>query len=208
MTVPAFSYDDLMALNPCTESMRRVVKLMGGAKKWDGNKISAAQARKAGATFDDIVWAASALSRTDKDVERRLRLWMADCAAHVLHIFEKEFPDDLRPRSAIIASRQFARGEIEAAYADAAETAYADAADAAKAAYAKAAYANAAFAAAFAAANAAANAADASAGASDAADAAMTAERNWQFDCLVEWLSENEPKDYPLPSRPKKRRAA
>ena len=39
-----------------------------------------------------------------------LALWAADCAAHVLHHFEAEQPDDLRPRQAIEAARSWVRG--------------------------------------------------------------------------------------------------
>jgi len=96
---PALSYTELKALDPCTDSLRRVAKLMGGAAKWNGKRVNAADARKAGATFDDIVWAASAIARTNTDVDRRLRLWLADCAARVLHIYEREYPADDRVRT-------------------------------------------------------------------------------------------------------------
>jgi len=109
------TYDELVKLSPCPERKAEVVKMLGGAKKWDGKKISARQAVKAGVTFDDLLWAASAVAKKDKDVERRIRLWLADCAARVLHIYEKQVPKDMRVRDAIIASRQFARGEISAA---------------------------------------------------------------------------------------------
>lgn len=129
------TYDELKALKPCDDSFKRVAKLLGGARKWNGKKIDAAKARAAGVTFNDIVWAASAVARTDKDVERRLRLWMADCAAHVLHIYEKHEGDD-RPRNSIIAARQFARGEIDAAAGVAARAAAGAAGAAAGAAWA------------------------------------------------------------------------
>jgi len=41
-----------------------------------------------------------------------LALWAADCAEHVLHLFEQERPDDDRPRRAIEAGRAWARGEM------------------------------------------------------------------------------------------------
>ena len=83
------THEELRNLNPCPESMIRVTKLMGGAEKWNGRKISAYEARTAGATFSDIVWAASAVAQNDKDVERRMRLWLADCAAQVLPSLKK-----------------------------------------------------------------------------------------------------------------------
>ncbi len=41
-----------------------------------------------------------------------LALWAADCAEHVLHLFEQVRPDDDRPRRAIELGRSWARGEI------------------------------------------------------------------------------------------------
>jgi len=46
------------------------------------------------------------------DDHRRLALWAADCAEHVLPLFEAERPDDDRPRRAIDLGRAWARGEI------------------------------------------------------------------------------------------------
>ena len=52
-----------------------------------------------------------------------LAVWAADCAQHVLHLFEEARPGDDRPRRAIEQARAWARGEItmtqarEAAYA-------------------------------------------------------------------------------------------
>ena len=48
---------------------------------------------------------------TDAD-HHLLALWAADCADHVLELFEAERPDDERPRQAIKAARAWARGEL------------------------------------------------------------------------------------------------
>jgi thymidine phosphorylase len=42
---------------------------------------------------------------------RLLALWAADCAQHVLHLFEENRPNDERPRQAIEAARAWMRGE-------------------------------------------------------------------------------------------------
>ncbi|GAB3055792.1 hypothetical protein GCM10027053_16010 [Intrasporangium mesophilum] len=42
-----------------------------------------------------------------------LALWAAECAEHVLDLFEAEQPSDLRPRAAIDAARAWARGEMK-----------------------------------------------------------------------------------------------
>jgi hypothetical protein len=48
---------------------------------------------------------------TDDD-HHRLAIWAADCAEHVLPLFERERPADDRPRHAIELGRAWARGEI------------------------------------------------------------------------------------------------
>ena len=48
----------------------------------------------------------------DKQEQRSLALWTADCAEHVLPFFEEKHPQDDRPRKAIEAARAWVRGEI------------------------------------------------------------------------------------------------
>ena len=202
---PALTYHELKALEPCKDDFARVTKLMGGAKKWGGKKISAARARKAGASFNDIVWAASVMAKKNKDVERRIRLWLADCAARVLHMYEANTKADYRPRDAIIASRAFARGEAStAAWSAARDAARSAAWEAARSATWEAAWAaawSAAWAAAWAAAWEAAREVARSAAWEAAWAAAWSAEESWQFDRLIEWLSDKEPNDWPLPKK-------
>ncbi|WP_072688071.1 putative immunity protein [Rhodococcus marinonascens] len=50
-------------------------------------------------------------SLTDAD-HRLLALWAAECAEHVLCHFERERPDDPRPREAVAAARAWARGDM------------------------------------------------------------------------------------------------
>jgi len=50
---------------------------------------------------------------TLKDSDHHLlAIWAADCAQHVLHLFEEMQPNDDRPRQAIESVRVWARGEI------------------------------------------------------------------------------------------------
>lgn len=44
-----------------------------------------------------------------KEDQKLLALWAADCAEHVLPYFEKEYPEDDRPRRAVEACRTWAR---------------------------------------------------------------------------------------------------
>jgi len=62
-------------------------------------------------------WQGDKLSARDK------RLFAADCAAHVLPIFEREYPHDLRPREAITAARAYAMDRCTAAEMQAASEA-------------------------------------------------------------------------------------
>jgi hypothetical protein len=48
----------------------------------------------------------------DKKAHRIIAMWAADCAEHVLHLFEEKYPEDKRPREAIEAGRAWIRGEI------------------------------------------------------------------------------------------------
>jgi hypothetical protein len=54
--------------------------------------------------------------QTLSEADRRLvAAWAADCAERVLPLFEREAPDDGRPRDGIARARAFARGELDAA---------------------------------------------------------------------------------------------
>ncbi|MFC5503017.1 putative immunity protein [Lysinimonas soli] len=53
-----------------------------------------------------------ALSDSDR---RCVAAWAADCAEHVVELFEAEAPADGRPRDAIERTRAYSRGELEAA---------------------------------------------------------------------------------------------
>ena len=120
--------------------------------------------------------------------ERTQRLFAADCAEHVLPLFERQHPNDDRPRRAIEAASALARGELDAEAARAAAAAaHAASAYAAAAAHS---YAAASYAGAYAASYAAAcvHAAARSAAARAAAAAARAAERAWQTECLWQYL--------------------
>jgi hypothetical protein len=48
----------------------------------------------------------------EDDDHHLLAIWAADCAEHVLDLFERERPADDRPRRAIALVRAWARGEV------------------------------------------------------------------------------------------------
>jgi hypothetical protein len=185
---------ELDKLRPCRLEGPRVRALLRKLNNDAAHCFTAAEAQAAGCTLDDLVWAASAVARTDPEVERRLRHWIADCAARVLHIYERHYPNDSRPRDAIKAARHFADGKISAAARAAAWDAAWAAAWAAR---------DAARAAAWDAARAAAWAARDAARAS-----AWDAEEQFQFDRLILWLAPVPPKPLRLPARPVIKQAA
>jgi hypothetical protein len=108
--------------------------------------------------------------------ERTARLFAADCAEHVLPLFEAKYPKDKRPREAIEVARRFANGEATREELAAARDAARDAAWAAAwdAAWAAAAARDAAFIA---------------AAAWNAWNAALQKELAWQHARLNEYLS-------------------
>jgi len=194
MTDLTFTYDRVAALRPSADMLLAATEKLGGVAVWKARGFSFREMADAGILFDDLVRLATEASREDPGIERRVRLWGADCAAHVLPIFEREMPGDTRPRQAIEAARGFARGTVSDAALAAARDATMDATmDATRAAARDAARA-AAWVAARAAARAAAWVATRAA-ASDAEDA----EKAWQLDRLCCWLSEQEPEGWPLP---------
>ncbi len=225
MTAPAFTIAAIAKLGPCRsrfDALRDVLPKHA--------RITAAEARDKGASLSDIEWVAASFALARKDIKRRYRLWLADCAAHVRHIYEQAETGDT-PRLAIIAARQYVRGEIDAAARDAARLVIWDTRDAGwlarrpsvSAAWDAAiaavgdgvrncavrAAARVARDAAWAAARVAIDAGDAARVAIDAGDAAFAAafdaawdaEEKWQFDRLIAWLSNVEPTDWPLPVR-------
>lgn len=62
---------------------------------------------------DKLVARSGRLVRRVEFGEREMRLFAADCAAHVLKHFEKRHPGDKRPRGAIKAARRYARRPTE-----------------------------------------------------------------------------------------------
>jgi hypothetical protein len=128
---------------------------------------------------------------------KTLAIWAADCAEQVLPYFEKNFPEDRRPREAINAGRAWVRGEIKMVDArKAAFASHAAARNAGEIITARSAARSAGHAAATAhvpshAIYAAAYAITAIRDATDSADtdAAMTKEREWQHQHLLKLVN-------------------
>jgi hypothetical protein len=144
-----------------------------------------------------VVRRARLVQRVEAWTERTARLFAADCAERSLRYYEREYPNDQRPRQAITVARRFANGqattnELDTAWAAAWAAAGAAAGAAARAAAGAAAWA-AAGAAAWAAAGDAAGAAAWAAAWAAAGAAAWAAarddERAWQANRLRQYLN-------------------
>ena len=59
-----------------------------------------------------VVRRARLLEKLDTWTDRTARLFAADCAERVLHIYERDYPNDSRVRNAIEIARKFANGEL------------------------------------------------------------------------------------------------
>ena len=76
------------------------------------NKIkSDSQAWKKLHRSDWMIWLAEKRGIWNKLDPTKLRLFACDCAEQVLPIFEKDYPDDKRPRKAVETARLFAEGK-------------------------------------------------------------------------------------------------
>ena len=118
----------LKAANACAERYRHLVQALGGVSFDHDAPINLLTILDLNGV-DDCLWA---LHTTAEDCERQTRLIIADCAESVLYLFERERPDDNRPRVAIEMARRLARGEVDSAASDAARAAaWAAASDAA-----------------------------------------------------------------------------
>ncbi len=60
----------------------------------------------------DVFPEARLIKKIESWNDKTARLFAADCAEHVLPVFEKKYPKDDRPRKAIQAARDFVNGKI------------------------------------------------------------------------------------------------
>ena len=93
----------------CPPIIHKMAKYLGGIKKYGSSTpISLSLVLKV-CGLGDALWA---LQITTQPINKEARLFAADCAEHVLPLFETLYPSDNRPRLAITAARQYANGEI------------------------------------------------------------------------------------------------
>jgi len=95
---------------PCTEGWSKLLRTLGSRFPTDKPIDFGVILESNG--IDDALWALrGVMPEQEADRDRLARLFACDCAESVLHIYEKEFPEDKRPRESIRVARAFAVGE-------------------------------------------------------------------------------------------------
>ena len=96
----------IKAHSPCEDGWNKLLNRLGKTQG-DDEPLSIATIIQSNG-IKDAVWALRAVEGKDKEI----RLFAADCAESVLHIYEKQYPNDDRPRKAIQAARDYVNGVI------------------------------------------------------------------------------------------------
>ena len=181
MTLKTATINDLLGLKPCYDE-NKICALARGR-----TEFNALDVLRLDIPTQDKFWV---VLRPELLDERTARLFACNCAEHVLHLYERDYPNDKRPCNAIGVGRRFANGAATEDKLVAARDAAGAAARAAAGAAAGAAARAAARAAAWDAARDAARAAAGAAAWDAAGSAAWAAEKDWQTQNLIELISE------------------
>jgi len=92
----------------CIESYRKMAKALGNVNKYGRDTFIGLDKVLEVCGLDDALWS---LQIVLESADKEIRLFACDCAEHVLPLFEKEYPNDNRPREAIRIIRLFAEGQ-------------------------------------------------------------------------------------------------
>ena len=95
------TYQKIKDLYPCYDPIKYI------PENWEGTVFDILDLE--GPSIGDKFWV---ILREDFIPSSILHEFGYQCAEHVLHFFEREFPNDLMPREAIEAKRKWVRGEI------------------------------------------------------------------------------------------------
>ena len=107
----------------CVEAYKKFAKFKGGVRGWGADKPFPLLEVLDNNGLSDTLWALRCCEPI-ADRDKIARLFACDCAQRVLPLFEKKYPEDMRPRQTIETARKFANGEAtktELAAAGAAE---------------------------------------------------------------------------------------
>ena len=94
----------LRQANACPERYAHLLRALGGVKADHDAPINLLTILEHNGV-DDCLWA---LCATSKNCDTVARLMAADFAESVLSLYERDYPNDPRPRNAIEATRTFA----------------------------------------------------------------------------------------------------
>ena len=95
---------EIKDLEPCIDGWKNLIKHY---PNWEGTALEFLDLEHI--SVEDKQWL---FLREEYIPKRELHLYACFCAEQVLHIFEKEYPDDKRPREAIEAKRLWLDGKI------------------------------------------------------------------------------------------------
>ena len=94
--------------SPCVDGWKKLLNHLGKTES-DDEPLELRTILESNG-IKDTLWAFRAVQGKDKEI----RLFAADCSEMVLPIYEKEYPNDYRPRKAIHAARDYANGLVSA----------------------------------------------------------------------------------------------
>lgn len=93
--------------HPCGDGWRKLIRSLNKTKADDAS-VSIRHIIESNG-IADAIWALRAVDGHDREI----RLYVAWCAEQVLPIYEKEYPNDNRPRLSIQAAKDYANGLID-----------------------------------------------------------------------------------------------
>ena len=93
----------------CEVSYRKFAKYKGIKKTGKDNPIPLIEILDV-CGLEDTLWAIANCATEPEKAKRLSKLFACDCADHVVHIYEKQYSEDNRPRNAIEVSRKYIDG--------------------------------------------------------------------------------------------------
>lgn len=109
---PTMSIADIERFAPCDNFRDATLDKLRRFDAALARRYSAADGRAAGCTFNDIAWIVTMLATQSIEGERRVRMFLADCAVRALAEWEKAGLSEPGPFEAIKATQDWALGKI------------------------------------------------------------------------------------------------
>jgi len=92
----------------CEPSYSEMGEALGGVDSYGDNTPIPLSKVLEVCGLEDAIWC---LRIAVEPIDKEARLFACDCAERVISIFEREYPNDNKPRNAIEVARKFANGE-------------------------------------------------------------------------------------------------